>query len=41
MITSSDYEDTRFLEALEAMHSIHPQTKFNTFDVREVYKTYG
>ena len=33
IISSSDYDDPRFLEALEAMHNIHPQIKFNTFDV--------
>ena len=33
MISSSDYEDPRFLEALEAMHNIHPHIKFNSFDV--------
>ena len=33
MISSSDCEDSRFLEALEAMHNIHPHIKFNTFDV--------
>ena len=29
MISSSDYEDPRFLEALQAMHNIHPHIKFN------------
>ena len=33
LITNSDYEDSRFLEALKAMHNIHPHIKFNTFDV--------
>ena len=33
MISSSDDEDPRFLEALEALHNIHPHIKFNTFDV--------
>ena len=33
IISSSDYEDPRFLEALEALHNIHPHIKFNTFDV--------
>ena len=33
IISSSDYEDPRFLEALQAMHNIHPHIKFNTFDV--------
>ena len=31
--TSTDYEDPRFLEALEALHNKHPLIKFNTFDV--------
>ena len=33
MISSSDYEDTRFSEVLEASYNIHPHIKFNTFDV--------
>ena len=33
IISSSDYEDPRFLEALEAMHNIQPHIRFNTFDV--------
>ena len=33
ILTSSDYEDPRFLEALEALYNIHPHIKFNTFDV--------
>ena len=33
IVTSTDYEDPRFFEALEAMHNIHPHIKFNTFDV--------
>ena len=33
MISSSDNEDPRFLEALEALYKIHPHLKFNTFDV--------
>ena len=33
MISSTDYEDPRFLEALEALHNIHPHIKFNAFDV--------
>ena len=33
IVTSTDYEDPRFLEALEALHNIHPHIKFNTFDV--------
>ena len=33
IISSSDYEDPRFLEALEAMHNTNPHIKFNTFDV--------
>ena len=33
IVTSTDYEDPRFLEALEAFHNIHPHIKFNTFDV--------
>ena len=33
ILSSSDYEDPRFLEALKAMHNIHFHIKFNTFDV--------
>ena len=33
MRTSSDYEDPRFLEALNALHNIHPHIRFNTFDI--------
>ena len=33
MISSSDYEDPRFLEALDALYSKHPHINFNTFDV--------
>ena len=32
-VTSTDYEDPRFLGALEAMHNIHPHIKVNTFDI--------
>ena len=32
ILSSSGYEDPRFLEALEAMHNIHPHIKFITFD---------
>ena len=32
-ISSSDYEDPRIFEAVEAMHNIHHHIKFNTFDV--------
>ena len=33
MISSSDYEVPRFLEALEALYNIHPNINFNTFEV--------
>ena len=33
IITSSDYEDPKFLNILESLHNIHPHIKFNTFDV--------
>ena len=33
IVTITDYEDPRFLEALELLHNIHPHIKFNTFDV--------
>ena len=33
MITISNYQDPRFLEALGALHNLHPHIKFNTFDV--------
>ena len=33
IITSSDYEDPKFLNILESLHNIHPYIKFNTFDV--------
>ena len=33
MITSSNYEDAKFLKVLEAMYNIDPHFKFNTFDV--------
>ena len=32
-ITRSNYEDPRFLKALGALHNIHPDIRFNTFDV--------
>ena len=33
IITSSNYEDSKFLNILESLHNIHPHIKFNTFDV--------
>ena len=33
MITSSNYEEIKFLNVLEVMYNIHPYIKFNTFDV--------
>ena len=33
IITSSNYEDPKFLNILESLHNIHPHIKFNTFDV--------
>ena len=33
IITSTDYEDPKFLNILESLHNIHPYIKFNTFDV--------
>ena len=33
IITSSNYEDPKFLNTLESLHNIHPHIKFNTFDV--------
>ena len=33
IITSSSYEDPKFLNILESLHNIHPHIKFNTFDV--------
>ena len=39
IIFSSNYEDPRFLEALEALQNIHPHIKFNTFDVVRYTKT--
>ena len=33
IITRSNYEDPKFLNILESLHSIHPHIKFNTFDV--------
>ena len=38
LITSSNYEHPRFLEALEALYNIHPYIKFNTFDVKRYKK---
>ena len=32
-LSGSNYEDPRFLKALEALHNIHPHIKCNTFDV--------
>ena len=32
IITSSNYEDPKFLNILESLHNIHPHIKFNTFD---------
>ena len=32
IITSSSYEDPKFLKILESLHNIHPHIKFNTFD---------
>ena len=33
IITSSNYEDPKFLNILESLHNIYPHVKFNTFDV--------
>ena len=33
IITSSSYEDSKFLNILDSLHNIHPHIKFNTFDV--------
>ena len=33
IITSSNYEDPKFLNILESLHNIHPHIKFNTLDV--------
>ena len=33
IITSSSYEDPKFLNILESLHNVHPHIKFNTFDV--------
>ena len=33
IITSSSYEDPKFLNILESLHNIHPHIKFDTFDV--------
>ena len=33
IITSSSYEDPKFLNILESLHNIHPHIKFNTFDI--------
>ena len=33
IITSSNYEDPKFLNILESLHNIHPHIQFNTFDV--------
>ena len=33
IITSSNYEDPKFLNILESLHNIHPHLKFSTFDV--------
>ena len=33
MTTSSNYEDTKFLNVLETMYNLHPHINFNTFDV--------
>ena len=33
MITSSNYEDIKFLNVLEEMYNKHPHIKFNTSDV--------
>ena len=32
IITSSNYEDPKFLNILESLHNIHLHIKFNTFD---------
>ena len=39
MTTSSNYEDTKFLNVLETMYNIHAHIKFNTFDVDVVRYT--
>ena len=33
MITSSNYEDIKFLNVLEEMYNIHPHIKLNTFEI--------
>ena len=33
IITSSNYEDPKFLKILESLHNIPPHIQFNTFDV--------
>ena len=33
IITSSNYEDPKFLNILVSLHNIHPHIQFNTFDV--------
>ena len=33
IITNSYYEDPKFLNIMESLHSIHPCIRFNTFDV--------
>ena len=33
IISSSNYEDPKFLNILEPLHNIHPHIKFNAFDV--------
>ena len=38
MITSSNYEDIKFVNVLEEMYNIHPHIKFNTFDVGKYTK---
>ena len=38
LIISSSYEDPKFLNILESLHSIYPHIKFNTFDVLKYTK---
>ena len=33
IITNSYYEDPKFLNIMESLHSIHPRIRFNTFDL--------
>ena len=33
MITSSNYDNPKLSEALETLHNIHLQIRFNSFDV--------